>query len=448
VNANHTWLTAPLSVIIGLYLVLGVAYAVFTPAWQIPDEPAHYNYIAHVVHTGQLPVLEPGDYPFDYLEEIKAARFPPSMSIEPIDYEAHQPPLYYLLAVPLFASTADLPLNQQLVALRLLSVIAGGGLLFLTYHIVQTIFSHDTSLALTTTALVAFIPMHITMTAAVNNDALAELVVASILFVSVLRAYSRLGRQQFVLVGGVLYGLGLLTKTTTYPAVIVLFAGEAVHWWLDERGKSGFSVRPLVTLAGVALALSLWWFTRNAVVYGSHDVFGLERHDAVVVGQPRTADWIAQHGWVAYWDRAGEFTFKSFWGIFGWMGVFMDQRIYVLLALLTGVAVVGFILYLMRDAANPARTSNRQRAALGLLGLDLLLTMVVYVWYNTTFVQHQGRYLFPGLIAIALFAALGWRQVTPRPLRAWLPVVVAAGLASLDVVSLFYFVVPNLAYGT
>ena len=72
------------------------------PAWQAPDEPAHYNYIRYLAETGRFPVLQMGDYPHDYLEEIKSRRFPPDLSIDPIRYEYHQPPLYYSLAAPVY----------------------------------------------------------------------------------------------------------------------------------------------------------------------------------------------------------------------------------------------------------------------------------------------------------------------------------------------------------
>ena len=58
-------------------------------------------------------------------------------------------------------------------------------------------------------------------------------------------------------------------------------------------------------------------------------------------------------------------------------------------------------------------------AALGLLSL------AAYLWYNTQFVQHQGRYLFSALVPIGVAATLGWREVLRRE-RAWL--VVAAML--------------------
>ena len=101
-NRPSRWLW----LVVVLYLALATAYAVYTPAWQAPDEPAHYNYVSYVAEEGRLPVLAPGDYPAAYLEEIKARRFPADMSIAPLRYEAHQPPLYYLLAAGVYRLAA------------------------------------------------------------------------------------------------------------------------------------------------------------------------------------------------------------------------------------------------------------------------------------------------------------------------------------------------------
>ncbi len=60
--------------------------------------------------------------------------------------------------------------------------------------------------------------------------------------------------------------------------------------------------------------------------------------------------------------RAFSFTFKSFWGVFGWMGVFLDERIYTALLLLwrylLGAALGDGALY-FRD--RPTRTWIRSR---------------------------------------------------------------------------------------
>jgi hypothetical protein len=42
------------------------------------------------------------------------------------------------------------------------------------------------------------------------------------------------------------------------------------------------------------------------------------------------------------------------------------------------------------------------------------LSLLAYGWYNLQFVQHQGRYLFPALIPIAVGFVAGW-AVLSRP---------------------------------
>jgi len=206
-----------LPAIILVYLILATLYAAFTPDWQAPDEPAHYNYIRYLAEQHRFPVLKPGDYTAEYLEEIKAARFPAEMSIAPIRYEFHQPPLYYILAVPVYGL-----FGGSLLPLRLLSVAMGALLLLVVCWTVQALVPDRAFLALGATAFVAFLPMHLAMTAAVNNDTLAELLLATILLLSI--RYLKLpgsalgqpeGRRLLILLG-ITTGLGLLTKSAVY----------------------------------------------------------------------------------------------------------------------------------------------------------------------------------------------------------------------------------------
>jgi len=83
-------------VILALYVILGVLYAVRTPAWQAPmSRPT-----TTMCGSSQRPVIflccRWADYPHGYMEEIKSRKFPPDLSIDPIRYEFHQPPLYYI----------------------------------------------------------------------------------------------------------------------------------------------------------------------------------------------------------------------------------------------------------------------------------------------------------------------------------------------------------------
>ena len=155
---------------------------------------------------------------------------------------------------------------------------------------------------------------------------------------------------------GLLLGLILITKTTAYVA-LPLAAGVLIwRWWREKAGVRRILVEGLAVAVPAAL-IALPWYARDIAVYGWPDFLGLTRHDQIVVGQLRAADFVAQQGWRAYWLRAVRDTFRSFWGQFGWMGVVLDTRVYFVLLLLSGVALGGLILRAVRRGRRrlPAR---------------------------------------------------------------------------------------------
>ena len=430
-----------LTLIIVTYLVVGTLFAVYTPAWQAPDEPAHYNYVRYLAEQGRFPVLQDGDYSQEYLEEIKHHKFPPELSIDPIRYEFYQPPLYYLLATIVFKL-----FGGALVPLRLLSVGLGAVLVYVAYRLALVIFPAQPVLVLGTAAFVAFVPMHVAMTAAVNNDTLAELLLALALWglVKMKDGRGRAGRKELAGLG-VLLGLGLLTKIYALLAVAVGVAAVVLRRWRDRRQMA----RDLAWLLIPVLALTLPWLVRNVAVYGWPDVMGLARHDEVVFGQPTTAEWIADYGWKYVLKEGLRTTYRSFWGQFGWMAVPMDGRIYLALGVFAALAVAGLIWWLI-TVSRRSKDWLRNAMPAVLLLLSALLTFLSFLWYNTKFVQHQGRYLFPALIPLGLALALGWWTAAR-----WFGRLVGGGdgllfalpyasLAVLDVVCLFAFVVPYL----
>jgi 4-amino-4-deoxy-L-arabinose transferase-like glycosyltransferase len=437
-----------LALILLTYLVLGVLFAVYTPRWQAPDEPAHYNYIRYLAENRSFPVLQMGDYPHAYMEEIKGRRFPPDLSIDPIRYEYHQPPLYYSLAAPVY-----LLAKGNLLALRLLSVVLGAGIVLLAYATGRRIYPAWPALALAAAAFVAFLPQHLATVSQAGNDVLAELLFALVLYQLVGWLQDRpvvsdepsaIDRPQSAIPGGhavenpqhlrgtlskivlgCLLGLILITKTTAYIAA-PLALGVLGWCWLRERVPARRILADLAWIALPAALIALPWYARDMAVYGWPDFLGLQRHGAVVVGQLRLGEYLAQFGAVSYLQRLIEFTFKSFWGVFGWQGVFMDSRIYLVLAILSALAAGGLVLRVARcvfrhpDASNASQTHNAQSAIRNpqsaiLLAATILLTLLVYAGYNLEFVQHQGRYLFTALIPLAIFFALGWDEaVQPR----------------------------------
>ncbi|MGB9879239.1 MAG: hypothetical protein ACPLRM_00630, partial [Anaerolineae bacterium] len=371
------------------YLALGALYAWQTPKWQTPDEPAHFNYVQYLAEEHRLPVLQPGDYPYQYLEEIKAKKFPPDMSIATIRYEFHQPPLYYILAAVLYRLTAGLPFDMQFLALRLLSVILGIGILLTTYYLVLAIFPHNQFLPLAATAFVAVVPMHVAMTAAINNDALAELLALLVLYLSI-RTLGEGPTLRRALLSGLLLGLVLLTKTTVY-----LLAGSAIVMSIlccQEPASDSYSSklppngRYLLFAIAIALFIAAPWFARNAAVYGGLDILGWQRHDSIVSGQLRTAELLAKIGPVAFAQRFIRTTFNSFWAQFGWMGVPVDDRIYMALALFTALLGIGFCLFFIRASHGQTGLTPIQSRALLLMAAVAFLSVLTYLAYNLKFV--------------------------------------------------------------
>lgn len=450
------------------WLTLGAWFAARTPSWQAPDEPAHYNYVKHLA-AGQWPIIEPSDWDQSALSAAVGAKFDPAHPIDEITYEDWQPPLYYLLQVPVYHLTGG-----SLLALRLLSVALGGGVVALAYVIGRTVFVKRWA-ALGVAAFVAFLPQHLAMLASVNNDSLAELIIAAILALLV-SAWPDPPPARCLLALGLLLGTAFLTKGTTYPMAVVagLFllaryrkratsvtdqAGEpANHPWRPVLRALALTFLP-------ALALGLLWWGRNLVVYGLWDLFGKAAHDAAVVGQPRTAEWVAQYGLGGTIGRFLLTTFNSFWGQFGWMAAPLPAWMYRPLALLTAIAAVGLALLIVnsrlrKEIWRPSEASTAPSGAEAhysalptlVLGLTFLLTLTLHVFYNLTFVQHQGRYLFPALIPIAVGFTAGlsywFRPLTRRwPWTGYLlPLGYAVMLGSIALFSLWR-ILPGLAPG-
>ncbi|MCB0163416.1 MAG: DUF2142 domain-containing protein [Anaerolineae bacterium] len=424
--------TVLFTAILLIYSLAGVLFAGLTPYWQAPDEPAHYNYIRYLAAEKAFPELVAECYDEAYLTELKQRKFPSDMPIDGVCYEFHQPPLYYLLAAPIYYISGG-----WLLAVRLVSVALGAGVVILAFLIAQTLFPHDLAIALGTMAFVAFVPMHIAILASVNNDALAELILAALLLqlVRCLLDKDPLSIKQSLLIG-LLLGLALLTKVTIYIAVPLVAVMLGLRAWIDA-GEAGFGyirliVRELikrgVVIYGLALLVALPWFVRNETLYGNGDILGLGRHDAVVQGQLRTVDLVAEVGGKTYLVNFITTTFRSFWGQFGWMAVPMDNRTYLFLTILTVAALAGLIAY--AGTTFIAATSPRQKAALGLMAAVIVLVALAYGWYNLTFVQFQGRYLFPATIPLGLFFSLGLNEIVKRQ-WAW-------GLVAVLAVSLFW----------
>ncbi len=468
----------PLLLIILVYLGIGSLYAVQVPDWQAPDEPAHYNYVRQLAN-GRFPIMQSSDYDEAYKNEVVGSQFAPQYDVSIISYEDWQPPLYYLLLTPIY-KLAD----GSLTALRLATLLIGMGVVLYAYAIAKQLYPEQRWIWESAAVFVAFLPQHLSIMASMNNDSLSELIIAAVLYrliwwtkLSVTVTHPTTEKWRMLSIS-ILLGLGLLTKLTTYllvPIVGIIFLYR--YWPHQDWGKGtqsadDFFIRPRKNHRGTrrktreklweaerlhrfiragftlflpATLLGLLWWGRNVIVYPGFDPLARLAHDTAVIGQPRTAEWIAQQGLPETIRQFLQTTFNSFWGQFGWMGVVMDSRIYQTLLLFSGIILAGLLINWFTSHRSPLTTPHF------MLFLLFGLTLGMHIFYNLTFVQHQGRYLFPALIpigigtAVSLNSWLTWLQKSFQlQLNNLLPLVFGIGLAGLDLFALYRFILPQL----
>lgn len=432
------------------YIIIGTLFAVQTPSWQAPDEPAHYNYVMQIAEKDCCPLIEEGDWQSDYQAQLTTVKFASDAldRLHTIQYEDHQPPLYYLLSSLVYRLT-----NGSLTALRLFSMSLGAVVVVLAYLIGKQVFPNQPQIALGTMALVAFQPQHLMIITSVNNDALAEVIIAfGLLWVIRYLSTNRVPIWQL----GLIMALGLLTKTTTYFLAAIIPLAIFLKWRTQSQ-----SIHHLVQSWGVFLLIALglgglWWL-RNIGVYGFPDFLGLRAHDLIVADQPRTVDYIAENGFGMYLSEMLRVTFNSFWGQFGWMAVPLDNVfggwIYRGFAILMGVGVSSLILARLPRFSNKNSDDTKRQTTFNIwviLTTTLILAILAYLYYNTEFRQWQGRYMFPGLIPFALLIVYGmdtWRKALLSKWKQsrWIIPLLLLMLLPLDLYLLSQVIVPNLS---
>lgn len=452
--------------IIATYLVVGGLIAVRTPAWQNPDEPAHYNYTHQLVQTGAVPVIAEGDWTTGLVPIPPDAR---DIPVDRLTYEDHQPPLFYVLSAPLFAITGG-----QLTALRLFALSVGVLALVFAYFAVAAIFPTHAYLAAFATTFIALLPQRLAIMAGYNNDALSEALLALTVLLGVRMIMDRRALTTRSLIGlGVVVGLCFITKAQAYLALPVALTATFLGTGADDAGRViSFKarLRSVLIVVGVGALIGLPWWVHNVRLYGAADFLGLQRHNEVVAGQPTTAEWLAQYGFGGWLARLSQTTFQSFWGQFGWMTIPLSAREYLVLLAFTVLSAGLFVVWwwhgrlVRRRLRDPMHThvgaslyspylmlTAEQSRALTMLAALALFTVLAYLWYNLQFVQHQGRYLYPALIPIATAFALGWGfalsrfAVRDEAIGRWAWLVLLIALAAFDVYLLFRVILPQMS---
>ncbi|MGQ9731710.1 MAG: hypothetical protein ACUVX8_10615 [Candidatus Zipacnadales bacterium] len=350
-----------------------------------PDETAHLEYIRYLMKHRSLPVLKEGGG----------------------NYEAHQPPLYYLTCLPLAAlgHTPDphkpargIP-PAEVIPLRLWSVLIAAGVVLACYLVARVVFPAHPLLQVAAPAFALLLPGHLINLAAVTNDGLAELFccLAIWLMVSLIRKPT-VSLRQFAWLGLVM-GAALLTKTS---CLFLLPVGLVAVVMASRQTGQLFSGRRffLHLLASLGLALLLWlpWILHNLRHYPG-DPLVMRTFVRIFSVDRATPDTFLAQGmspW-AYLRLVFLWTYLSFWGVFGQALVFLPDWCYLIGTLLTVLSVLGG----MRRLRGWRTASREARSIWSLFALAVILVVLQFLQFNMTFFQAQARYIFPAIAPLA-----------------------------------------------
>ncbi len=398
---------------VGIVLVcglLGATYSLVTPPWEAPDEVGHFAYLAHLVTHRRLPEQRPGELG-----------------------EAHQPPLYYLLAA-LAVLPADLrdpsgafrpnphfiwagqggteitaarhttaetfPFQGQALALHLargVSVLLGMATVALTIALGRTLFPEKPAVGLLAGALVTGTPQFLFISGAVNNDTLLTTLATAAWW----QLCQRLRQPEpgwRWLGPGLWAGLAVLTKLSGVVVALVFALLLGSLAW--QRRSPGLLLRGGLALGLPLILLPAPWFLHNQALYG--DPLGWGMYQRVFAVNLRTTP--------LQWSDLSDFVLtqvRSFWGVFGWMTVPAPWW----LALGGLVVSLGGLLGLARFVGSGGWRALHPWPRTGLLWLAITVLVqeafLVGVITRCNASCYQGRYLFPVIAPLAVLVSVG-----------------------------------------
>jgi len=438
-----------LALIIAGFVLLVTVYSGVTPPFEGPDEAQHFAYIRWLVEEN---------------------RFPPQDNTAwdtPVEQEASQPPLFYLLASlparlvgitnpeaifrpnpngfgPFPRTFPDndnraihypddaRPLQGGWLALylaRIVSLLFGVILILAVYGLARAVKPDAPAFALGSALFVACIPQVIFLSSVASND-IPVAAMGTVTLWLLVRMMQR-GPSLWLALGlGAAYGLTGLAKVSGLTLGLPIAVGLGWLWW----SRRATLRQTLLTALGVglsALLLGGWWFIRSWLLYGSP--LGLQTHDQArwAIGDAAELG-VFSHRW---WE-----VFRSFWAWFGWGTVRPDAHVYPVILVIVLLAVVGLGLGLWRWWRQLPRTFDTNAAIWLVLVVALaVVALFLEVWMRRVTAPY-GRLLYPAIGPIALLLMSGWRSLHRR-----LPLLPIALLGFIAVYAPYFIIKPAYA---
>ena len=421
------------------FFCVGLIYIYAAPHFEASDSIAHVGMIKWIAdHDGALPV-QSADHSQLYRQQ------------------ASQPPLYYFMMAAIWTAldTSDFdeffrltpfaivgdpmrlgnrnrlfyrqpyPPNLHqgtsltLYVIRLVTLGMGTVTVAAVYQSARMIVPRPVGFAVLASALTAFNPQFIFISASVSNDSLVTMLAALITWLMLVMLREGFHTKRSLSLA-ILITLASLTKLSglVYGA-IVLVAGLWI--FIRSRDRRGFgNLLGLIVL--IWLVIAGWWFLRNLSLY--QEPFGT----ATMV------DYVGRRHTTIPQLFSGEFQGLrvSFWGLFGAFSILTHDIHYHLMDALTVISAAGFFVFAAKH-----RRDNIVLTAICFLVVIFFVAAATLVWWSLQTTASTGRLLLTYITSISVLMTMGLVALRIPPILVGLPML------AFSIAAPFLFIIPN-----
>ena len=437
-----------------VYCALSVMYAILTPPWESPDEPAHYLYVSQLAARWRPPQKST-------IQQTDS--FSRDQAFMSSNYEWYQPALGYLPAAVVYkvlaivapeslprqtpslsALVSTIPFKYNifihpdsgilhvwdddwgLLVIRILSSLLGLPVIFAAYKLGELADKEGGFLGIVAAGWVAFLPQFTSMNASVRSDTLTNAIAALVFLTAALMQTSREHRDRNALLMGALLGLGLISKNTFVYLLpigliaVILSSPRAPRTWLR------------LAILVLVPALTVW-----GVYYLAYDEARVALAYTLTTALKINPELLT---WKHLQEIPKPLLIDLFYARFGWANV-APPAIWSKLAF--GFWSVGSCITLVQAVCFFRKPElSQQTRIVALLFVGMLLAFIGVVRYNLSIVQPQGRLLFPALLPWAILGFWGIWQTLPKRSEKIATILMISFMLLFNVYALFFALAP------
>lgn len=417
-------------------LVKTLAWSLYIPLWQFPDEQAHFGHVAYLAEGGTLPMGRKNDqneevvtseeilgtvrdengnnrytyHPeynieyasgYDGLDEAKIKNLPVETRKNFIFYEsAYYPHFFYYLSGVIYKLFYNQDIFVRVFALRIFWLIPHLVMVWLAYLVGKEVFPKQEKLALSAAILTAFQPMLTFTAAGLTSDSLHNVLFTAVIYFC-LKLFKRFERRDLFGLAVVL-AFGFINKPQFLVAlgivvpVLVWRIIKDRQWRVFLLFVVAFLV--IVFVFDRSYFLAIW----DSIRSGQLPFMGSKSH----LARPDYTLW--QH--LVY---TANHTFREvlpwYWGVFRWLSLTLPRWVNQVMMRLLLLSGLGLMIKIIRHKFEPG---------------FWLIVWSAFIYFAALFLWDyqqvrnagfpfgiQGRYYFPVIVPHMILLIMGIKEI-------------------------------------